>query len=140
MLPCRFVESKVRWTSRVLWMAVVRQSSVKSSRRKSTSPGVGSEHLSYKLIAEVPIPLSRAYENSAASLGGFHHPGRGYDHLVTSTCGSNFHSILCINVLRHYKLHEECSGDLHSTILTNAMCSNRSSVIDSTKRRLRLRR
>ena len=29
VLSCRFAESKVRWTSRVLWMAVVSQSSVK---------------------------------------------------------------------------------------------------------------
>ena len=34
-------ESKVRWTSRVLWVAVVSQSSVKSSRRNSASSGVG---------------------------------------------------------------------------------------------------
>ena len=27
VLSCRFAESKVRWTSRVLWMAVVSQSS-----------------------------------------------------------------------------------------------------------------
>ena len=37
LLSCRFAESKVRWTSRVLWMAVVSQSSVKSSRRNSAS-------------------------------------------------------------------------------------------------------
>ena len=41
MLSCRFAESKVRWTSRVLWMAVVSQSSVKSSRRNSASSSVG---------------------------------------------------------------------------------------------------
>ena len=29
VLSCRFAESKVRWTSPVLWMAVVSQSSVK---------------------------------------------------------------------------------------------------------------
>ena len=29
VLSCRFAESKVRWTFRVLWMAVVSQSSVK---------------------------------------------------------------------------------------------------------------
>ena len=29
VLSCRFAESNVRWTSRVLWMAVVSQSSVK---------------------------------------------------------------------------------------------------------------
>ena len=31
VISCRFAESKVRWTSRVLWMAVVSQLSVKSS-------------------------------------------------------------------------------------------------------------
>ena len=31
VLSCRFAESKVRWTSRVLWMAVVSQSSVKET-------------------------------------------------------------------------------------------------------------
>ena len=44
VLSCRFAESKVRWTSRVLWMAVVSQSSVKLSRRNSASSGVGSKH------------------------------------------------------------------------------------------------
>ena len=43
VLSCRFAESKVRWTSRVLWIAVVSQSSVKSSRRNSASSGVGSK-------------------------------------------------------------------------------------------------
>ena len=37
VLSWRFAESKVRWTARVLWMAVVSQSSVKSSRRNSVS-------------------------------------------------------------------------------------------------------
>ena len=43
VLSCRFAESKVRWTSRVLWMAVVSQSSVKLSRWNSASSGVGSK-------------------------------------------------------------------------------------------------
>ena len=43
VLSCRFAESKVRWSSCVLWMAVVSQSCVKSSRRNSASSGVGSE-------------------------------------------------------------------------------------------------
>ena len=34
VLSCWFAEWKVRWTSRVLWMAVVSQSSVKSVGRK----------------------------------------------------------------------------------------------------------
>ena len=34
VLSCRFAESKVLWTSRVLWMAVASQSSVKKSRRE----------------------------------------------------------------------------------------------------------
>ena len=34
MLSSRFAESKVRWTSRVLSMALVSHSSVKSSREK----------------------------------------------------------------------------------------------------------
>ena len=33
MRSCRFAESNVRWASRLLWMAVVSQASVKSSRR-----------------------------------------------------------------------------------------------------------
>ena len=37
VLSCRLAESKVRWTSHVLWMAVVSESSVKSSRRSSAS-------------------------------------------------------------------------------------------------------
>ena len=41
VLFCRFAGSKVRWTSRVLWMAVVSQSSVKSSQRNSASSTVG---------------------------------------------------------------------------------------------------
>ena len=41
MLSCRFADSKVRWTSPVLWMAVVSESSVKSSRRNSASSSVG---------------------------------------------------------------------------------------------------
>ena len=41
VLSCRFAKSKVRWTSSVLWMAVVSQSSVKSSGRNSGSSHVG---------------------------------------------------------------------------------------------------
>ena len=41
VLSCRFAESKVQWISRVLWMAVASQSSVKSSRRNSASTSVG---------------------------------------------------------------------------------------------------
>ena len=40
VLSCRFAESTVRWTSRVLWMAVVSQSIEVSIRRNSVSSGV----------------------------------------------------------------------------------------------------
>ena len=50
VLSCRFAESKVRWTSRMLWMAVVSQSSVKLSRRNSVSSSVGSKPFSKKYI------------------------------------------------------------------------------------------
>ena len=58
MLSCRFVESKIPWTSRVLWMAVVSQSSVKSSRRNSASSSVGANPFLKKLIAEVATTSS----------------------------------------------------------------------------------
>ena len=35
VLPCRFAEWTVRWTSRVLWMAVESQSSENSSRQEN---------------------------------------------------------------------------------------------------------
>ena len=35
VLSCRFAEWRVRWTSRVLWMAVVSQSSENSSRQEN---------------------------------------------------------------------------------------------------------
>ena len=57
VLSCRFAESKVRWTSRVLWMAVVSQSSVKKSRRNSASSGVGSKPF-LQIIAEVATTTS----------------------------------------------------------------------------------
>ena len=57
VLSCRFAESKVRWTSRVLWMSVVSQSSVKSSRRKSASSSVGANQLK-KIIEEVATTTS----------------------------------------------------------------------------------
>ena len=43
LLSCRFAESKARWASRVLWMAVVSQSSVKESQRNSVSSSVVSK-------------------------------------------------------------------------------------------------
>ena len=58
VLSCRFAEWKVRWTSRVLWMAVVSQSSVKSSQRNSAlSSSVGSKPIP-KLLLFLQITLS----------------------------------------------------------------------------------
>ena len=57
VLSCRFAQSKVQWTSRVLWMAVVSQSSVKSSRRNSASSSGGSKHFSNKTSLKLsPCP------------------------------------------------------------------------------------
>ena len=50
VLSCRFAESKVRWISRVLWMAVVGQSSVKSSHRNSTSSSVGANPFLIQIV------------------------------------------------------------------------------------------
>ena len=57
VLSCRFPEWKVRWTSCVLWMAVVSQSSVKSSRRNSASSSVGANPFLNKIIAEVATSI-----------------------------------------------------------------------------------
>ena len=74
VLSCRFAESKVRWTSRVLWMAVVSQSSVKSSRRNSASSSVGSKPFSNKsspksqpaLFRKKSLPNKIAYRHAKA--------------------------------------------------------------------------
>ena len=50
VLSCRCAQSKVRWISRVLWMAVVGQSSVKSSHRNSASSSVGANPFLIQIV------------------------------------------------------------------------------------------
>ena len=68
---CRFAESKVRWTSRMLWMAVVSQSSVKYSRRNSASSGAGSKP--FQIIAEVATTTSYSLLLARMITGNFVH-------------------------------------------------------------------
>ena len=78
VLSCRFGESKVRWTSRILWVAVVSQSSVKSIRRNSASSSVGANpFLFIMIIIVIPTytPEKYAWPN--------HH---GYPRIQTSIC------------------------------------------------------
>ena len=57
VLSCRFAEWTVRWTSRVLWMAVVSQSSENSSRQENRELPCRQQHTLPQLSPKSHQPL-----------------------------------------------------------------------------------